>query len=237
MRISGALSYFGEKKVRYFYTGIIFAGGVLVLLGIIGYHETSGVPGFWAHTAGRVVYTEKTARNAHIPTVEFSLPRGETVTAASRNSFRRSLEEGEQVHVRFNPLQPEEIVVERSTLLSYPVYLFFGIVLSGFGFRLFIVSLMRSYRIAFIKEHGKRVIPDETAVEEATVRILFVNRRAFFLRCRWKNPLKEEEYTFLSEPLHSPPPLRDYESFGDKAVFVYFLPLSPDKYFIEWRLK
>ncbi len=229
-----SVSYYGEKAVRTLYTSLIMVGVVLVLLGILRYRGVTKVPAFWEQATGLVSFTERLSARRYRPTVRYSRPTEKEVRTASRNTFTADFEEEEQVIVRYNPLEPREIVVERKSVFTYQLYLFLGIILSGFGFRLFVAGFIRLFRIEFIKENGKKIIPDHTEIGEARLRMPLRKKQVFFLRCRWTDPRTETEFTFLGEPLPAPPPLSPEGRIDEKPVYVYFLPRTPEKYYIEY---
>jgi hypothetical protein len=230
-----SVSYYGEKPIRILYTTLIAVGVLFVLLGILRYRGVTKVPTFWQQSIGRVNFTEKLGPRRYRPTVRYTLPTEREIRTASNNAFNASFEEEEQVIVRYNPLDPREIVVERRSFFTYQIYLFLGIILSGFGFRLFVAGFIRRFRIEFIKENGRKIVPDHTEIGETRLRMPLRKKRVFFLRCRWTDPHSENEYTFLGEALSAPPPLPPEGEIEGKRVFVYFLPRTPEKYYIECK--
>jgi len=228
------ISYFGEKKFRFLYTGLIIAGGALVFLGILNFRRSAEIPGYWERTEGRVSYSERLAPHSYLPTVRFSLPSEREITSTAQKSFRNNFEENEEVKVYYDPVEPTQILVERKGPINYQLYLFFGITLAGIGFRMFIGTLMRGFRIVFIKENGRRIVPDSITWGEAYVRLPIRKRRVFFLKCKWTDPKTEQQLSFVGEPLPSPPEITEDGLIEGSRVYVYFLPRSTDKYVIEW---
>ena len=228
------ISYYGETRIRLVYTGLLIVGVVLVLLGILRYQNIADVPGFWEQSTGIVEFSERLSADRHRPTVSFTIPGGKKITAASQNTFRRGFEDGETVRVRYDPLEPRSFAAVRSSLFGYQLYLFLGIIFSGVGFRLLVGMLLRNFRIQFIRENGKKVVPDRVTVETSTARIFITKKEIYYLRCLWTDPASGSDYVFPGEPLRDPPPLSGDGKIDESQVLVYFMPSSPDKYYIYW---
>ncbi len=229
-----SISYFGEKRIRLFYTFLIILGVLLVFMGLLRYRRSADIPGFWERSYGFVVLSERLTPTSHRPSVRYHLPEDRELRAIPEQTFRRGFEEGEELHVYYHPVEPERIMVERKSLFNYQLFLFFGIVLSGFGFRLFVATLIRNFRITFIKENGRRVRPDSVSVTQALMRMPIRKRRVYFLKCLWTDPKTDEKLTFLGEPLAKAPNPGDDNLIDGHKVYIYYLPKSIDRYYIEW---
>jgi hypothetical protein len=220
--------FIGPGWIKVIYTLLLIAGALLVFFALSGRDTAGHIPGYFVTSEG--VVTE--SGSARMARVRFPLQNGEPFTApipAAPGKEQRFYGNGERLIVYYNPISPRELVVVKRSFWGPNSYLFLGIILAGFGFRLFVAEFMRGMRRRVILEHGRRIRPHRVEVKETAVRLLLITRyNACYLHCEWDGPGQYGTRTFLSE--FFPPRLLD--KLDPQRTDLYFLENNPAVYFI-----
>jgi len=162
--------------------------------------------------------------------VEYELPDSSNRVARGVVQSEVVVNEGDRLVVHYNPYSPDEISLQTPPPIKPEFLIFFGILIGGLGFRLFIRSFFQHAKERFIRENGKKITPFATEIEPTSVRLLWVIKiQAIRIHCSWEPLGGTEKLNFYSEPY----PLTSAGKLKLQSVRVYFLPQAPERYFIE----
>ncbi|HKK65356.1 MAG TPA: DUF3592 domain-containing protein [Clostridia bacterium] len=219
-----------EGLMRLIYTLLLCVGAILIGLSVLMLQLVQPSEAYYHRTNGYVQASKSVGPEHYEVSVEYALPDSTNPVARGIVQSEEVVVEGDRLVVHYNPYSPDEISLQTPPPIKPEFLIFFGILIGGLGFRLFILSFFQHAKERFIRENGKKITPFATEIERTSVKLLWVIKiQAIRIHCSWKPLSGTEELNFYSEPY---PP-----SFASKLELqnakVYFLPQAPERYFIE----
>ncbi|MCF7914707.1 MAG: DUF3592 domain-containing protein [Spirochaetaceae bacterium] len=219
-----------EGIVRLIYTFLLFAGAILIGLSVLMMQSVQRPEEYYLRTNGYVQASKTVGPGQYEVSIEYPLPDSTTRVARGIVQSESVVVEGDRLIVHYNPYSPNEISLQTLPPMKPEFLIFFGILVGGLGFRLFIRSFFQHAKERFIRENGKRITPFTTEIESTSVKLLWVIKiQAIRIHCSWKPLSGTEDLNFYSEPY----PLSFASKLKLQSVRVYFLPQAPERYFIE----
>jgi len=223
-------NYYKESTIRIIYTSLLLAGGLLIAWSLWIIRTTKPELPFYRSASGIVRSSEQQSPLQHRIKIEFELPNSTFITSTGILTSETIPSIGDDLLVHYNPYDPSAIELDRLPPVPYPIILFFGIMTAGLGFRFFIRTVFRNAKIAFIREHGKKVEPTEIRIEEHLFTYLWIiHIPSLLIHCRWEHAGISDSIEFISEPF----PLKYRDKFNLPSVRVYFIQQDPRRYFID----
>ncbi len=185
---------------------------------------------FYYSTSGIVATARPTGAGQYEVRVEYTIPGVNSFTGTGVVTSSAPLAPGDKLLVHYNQYAPEEFVLQRHPRIRAEYLIFFGIVIGGLGFRFFIRSIFHNAKQQFIQEHGRKVDPHKTELENATIKLLWLMKIPVVrIHCTWKKTTDSQELDFYSDPY----PLSKGEQLQLDNVKVYFIPQAPNRYFVD----
>ena len=218
-----------EKTLRFIYTLLLCAGAVLIGLSVIMMQSGQSIEDYYHRTNGYVRASKTVGPGQYKVSVEYALPDSTTRVARGVVQSESTVVEGDRLIVHYNPYSPDEISLLTPPPIKPEFLIFFGILIGGLGFRLFIRTFFQHAKERFIKDNGKKITPFTTEIERTSVKLLWVIKiQVIRIHCSWTPLSGTEELNFYSEPY--PPSFASQLKLQN--VKVYFLPQAPERYFI-----
>jgi len=219
-----------EGLMRLIYTLLLCVGAVLIGLSVLMMQSVQRPEEYYLRTNGYVLASKTVGPGQYEVSIEYALPDSSTRVARGVVQSDSVVVEGDRLIVHYNPYSPDEISLQTAPPMKPEFLIFFGILIGGLGFRLFIRSFFQHAKERFIRENGKKIAPFATEIERTSVKLLWVIKiQAIRIHCSWKPLNGTEDLNFYSEPY----PLSSGETLNPQDVRVYFLPQAPERYFIE----
>jgi len=219
-----------EGLMRLIYTLLLCVGAILIGLSVLMLQLVQPSEAYYHRTNGYVQASKSVGPEHYEVSVEYALPDSTNPVARGIVQSESVVVEGDRLIVHYNPYSPDEISLQTPPAMKPEFLIFFGILIGGLGFRLFIRSFFQHAKERFIRENGKKIAPFTSETVRSSVKLLWVIRiQAIRIHCSWKPLNGSDELNFYSEPY----PLSAGKTLELQDVKVYFLPQSPDRYFIE----
>ncbi|MCF7936862.1 MAG: DUF3592 domain-containing protein [Synergistales bacterium] len=219
-----------EGVMRLIYTLLLCVGAILIGLSVLMMQSVHAPEAYYHRTHGYVQASKSVGPKHYEVSIEYALPDSTTRVARGMVQSESVVVEGDRLIVHYNPYSPDEISLQTPPPMKPEYFIFFGILIGGLGFRLFIRSFFQHAKERFIRDNGRKIAPFTTEIDRTSVKLLWVIKiRAIRIHCSWKPLNGSEVLNFYSEPY----PLSAGETLNLQNVRVYFLPQAPARYFIE----
>ncbi|MFW6360294.1 MAG: hypothetical protein ACOC2R_00975 [Spirochaetota bacterium] len=219
-----------EKILQLIYTLLLCAGAVIIGWSVLVMQSVEPPEDFYYSTSGIVATARPTGAGQYEVRVEYTIPGVNSFTGTGVVTSSAALTPGDKLLVHYNQYAPAEFVLQTPPLIRAEYLIFFGIVIGGLGFRFFIRSIFHNAKQQFIQEHGRKVAPLTTELENATVKLLWLMKIPVVrIHCTWKKSTDSEELNFYSDPY----PVSKGKQLQLDNVKVYFIPQDPNRYFVD----